>query len=121
MIAVMEPSSVDMDRIQAALSHSNGQTLANVLENINNGTYVLLRASESSMVIMLEPNNIHVNQMGGVMKDVPVFLDCLVQIAKDMGKRYISLEGRKGWQRVLKPLGCYPEGNRIVYDLEGTK
>ena len=117
MIAVPHPSIEDVGRLQRALKHGNGQTLADVLDNINNGSYVLLRAPESTVTIMQGEDSIHINHMGGTRKDIPEILSSLVQIAKELGKQYITLEGRKGWSRILKPYGFEPIDKELRYTL----
>ena len=118
MIALKAPEVIDVDRICRALKHGNGDTLAKVLDNINNGSYVLLRANKSTLTVMLEPNGVHINQMTGSMKDFQEILECMMELAKQYNKRYITLEGRKGWLRMLKPLGVVARGKRVVLDTE---
>ena len=117
MIAVREPNKTDIDHLCRAIKTFPGETLANVLENINNGTCVLLRSQNSTLTIALEPCGLHINQMGGTLDDVGEIKECLIKLAKQYGKKYITLEGRKGWQRALKPWGMYPRGNRMVFEV----
>lgn len=117
MIALKAPEVIDVNRLLRALRHSNGETLANVLDDINNGTTVLLRAQESTLTIMLEPSGLHINQMAGKLSDIGEIKDCLVLLAQQHGKQYITLEGRPGWQRVLKAWGFYPRGKRMALEV----
>lgn len=113
MIALNTLRFPDRSRIQQALEHQDINTIDEVVDRVESGEYLLLRHDETSMTVMLEPDGLHVNQMGGKLKDIPEFIESLSRIAKDHDKRYITLEGRRGWSRVLIPYGFVAQGNRM--------
>ena len=108
MIALHHPEVIDVYRLKQALKHQNRLTLANVLDKINSGFYVLLRASESTLTIHPMADSIHIAQAAGKMSDIDEVIACVGSIAKEQGKKYITVKGRKGWNKVLKPFGFEP-------------
>ena len=72
---------------------------------IDRGSCAFLEASNSVFTVEYNDRCIHVSQMAGRMDDVPEIIECLKALAIDMNKEYVSLRGRAGWTRVLKPYG----------------
>ena len=113
MIATDKPSVIDKVRLRKALEYQDEQTLSDILREIASGHSALLRAAHSTLTIQDIGPCLHIAQMAGCLRDVPE-IHCELQIiARQMGKEYISLRGRKGWARVLKPWGYLPHGEHL--------
>ena len=73
----------------------------------NDPMWRLVRIDGGAMIVNLNPPDLHVASIGGApppgwLDDVVYWLKCAV---KATGMDRITLKGRKGWQRRLRPLG----------------
>jgi len=117
MQALNHPSIQDVVRLKQALKRQNHETLVQVLDKINDGFYVLLRAPESTLTICPDGDALHICQMAGTMKDVPEILESVFRIAKEMKLSSVTLRGRIGWIKVLKPFGFVKDEKYLRYTL----
>jgi len=74
---------------------------------------LVLEETEAAAVIRIIDDRLHVVSLGGKLRKgwPPEFFDWLASAAKYLELPVITLGGRKGWNRVLKPLGFVPIGN----------
>ena len=94
--------------LKRALKHQDGLTLPMVLGSIEDGSYVVLRGDKTVVTLSQTEDAIHVNQYAGSLLDLDQLAPAIIKIAKDFNKRYIDMNGRKGWTKVLKEYGMYP-------------
>ena len=94
--------------LKRALKHQDGLTLPMVLESIKDGSYVVLRGDRTVVTLSLTDEALHVNQYSGKLSYLPQLAEAIIKIAKDFNKRYIDMNGRKGWVKVLKKYGMFP-------------
>ena len=115
MKASRHATDTDKKRLRAALEYQDIETLPDVLGKINSGDYVLLKADDSTLTVCVIDKALHVCQYGGKLSDIKAAYDCLIRIAEDMGLSTISLRGRAGWDKVLKPLGFTRNNEGLDY------
>lgn len=77
---------------------------------------VIFNHFEAAMVVRVWDEWLHIVALGGRFEPgwrCELF-DWLNKIAKFIGARFITLGGRKGWERVLKPMGFKPIGGPFL-------
>jgi len=106
--ATRQVTEHEQGMLKRALRHQEGLTLPMVLESIKDGSYVVLRGDRTVVTLSLTDEALHVNQYSGKLSDLPQLAEAIIKIAKDFNKRYIDMNGRKGWVKVLKKYGMFP-------------
>lgn len=103
------------DRIARALRYSNGEyTVEDVLQKIAQGHIVPLEFKDCLVCVEVHvfPQrrilNIFLVEGKGLLKQVPLILEKVTQIAKHMDCSAITCYGRKGWERVLARYNTKP-------------
>jgi hypothetical protein len=83
---------------------------------------VLVHDNQAAGVMLLEKGGgeLHILSIGGKLPPGWKYktFEWLKQIALDHGCKRIQLQGRRGWRRMLAPLGFRPKGELLVYDME---
>lgn len=71
---------------------------------------VIINDLDAAAVLRVIGDRLHVVALAGKLPPgwVGEFFDWLQRVAKFIGLRWITLGGRKGWARLLKPLGFAP-------------
>jgi hypothetical protein len=96
--------------IEAALEHSGGtHTFEDVVEGLVSGRMQLWPAERACAVteIVIYPRKtvLHVFLAGGDMDQLFDMIDSAAEWGRGQGCTSMSLSGRLGWQRAMKPLG----------------
>jgi hypothetical protein len=65
---------------------------------------------DGAAVVRVWDDRLHIVAIGGQLEKGwhLIFFDWLKRVAKFLGLRFVTLGGRKGWTRLLKPLGFVP-------------
>ena len=111
--ATLNPTERDYEMLAEALKHGSNETLDDVRLKVGTGFYVALKTPDSVVTIAQDGPALHICQMTGKMEDVPEILETVETIGKELGKEYISLQGRKGWLRVLDKFGFKRHDNEM--------
>jgi hypothetical protein len=96
--------------LEAALEYSGGtHSIEDVKAAIDAGKLLLITHPQCAMVfeIIIYPRMkvLHGFLCGGDLEAIKGFDPTLVNIARDLGCKRISIAGRHGWGRALKDLG----------------
>ena len=107
--------------IEAALEHSGGtHTFEDVVEGLVSGRMQLWPAERACAVteIVIYPRKtvLHVFLAGGDMDQLFDMIDSAADWGRGQGCTSMSLSGRLGWQRAMKPLGW--EAKMVVMEKE---
>lgn len=75
----------------------------------------LWRADRAAMVVMLltPPPTLHIWLAGGDMADLLNMRGGLEAWGRSQGCEWVTINGRKGWNRVLSPFGYEPDGEEL--------
>ena len=109
----LHPTDEQYAMLDRALKHGANETLDDVKEKIRTGFYLALETPDSIVTIAQDGPALHICQMCGKMHDVPEIVEALRTVARELDKEYISLQGRKGWLRVLDKLGFERHENEM--------
>lgn len=101
-------SEYDKSLIKRALEHQEGLQLDEVLSGIASGEIIALRGAYSIATINQTEDSLHVGQYGGTLNDLEDLAQTIIKVAGELGKRYITMSGRKGWTKALKVYGMIP-------------
>ena len=96
--------------LQSALDLSGGtHTFEDVVEAVDEGLMQFWPASESCLVTQLivypQVKAIHIFLAAGNLEQIKDFDESLDDFARQLDAEFITLSGRKGWQRTLKDIG----------------
>ena len=96
--------------LQSALDLSGGtHTFEDVVEAVDEGLMQFWPASESCLVTQLivypQVRAIHIFLAAGNLEQIKDFDESLDDFARQLDAEFITLSGRKGWQRTLKDIG----------------
>ena len=96
--------------LQSALDLSGGtHTFEDVVEAVDEGLMQFWPASESCLVTQLivypQVKAIHIFLAAGNLEQIKDFDESLDDFARQLDADFITLSGRKGWQRTLKDIG----------------
>lgn len=117
---IVHPTRVDRyDRqmLERAIVRDRRLQMDDVMANIYSRRAMVLRIRESVMTLEKDTDTLYVAQMSGKMADIPYILETVKEVAHNNGMTQIIIDGRKGWQRVLKKYGFMPEGKRLRLSL----
>lgn len=97
------------ERIASALKYSGGtHTINDIIAGVLGGEYLLIENENASMVVEIEEfpqkRRYNIFLAAGKMSDV-IELGLKVLSEADANGVEVSLYGRKGWERALKPYG----------------
>ena len=86
-----------------------------VVDDISRGLAMLWEGERSAMVTQFthSPRTIHVWLGGGDLADLLRLMPGVEAYGRAMGCVWITGEGRKGWQRALKPFGYARDGAEL--------
>lgn len=109
------------DWIEAALEYSGGtHTLQDVVESIYAGRMQLWPAERgcavTEIVVYPQKKVLHVFLAGGDMDQLFEMIKPAAEWAREQGCTAMTLAGRLGWQRAMKPLGW--EAKMVVMERE---
>ena len=96
--------------LQSALDLSGGtHTFEDVVEAVDEGLMQFWPASESCLVTQLvvypQVRAVHIFLAAGNLEQIKDFDESLDDFARQLDANFITLSGRKGWQRTLKDIG----------------
>lgn len=77
---------------------------------------LIFDAFDGAAVVRVWDDWLHVVAIGGTLEKGwhELFFEWLKRVAKFLGLRFVTLGGRKGWTRMLKPLGFVPIGGPFL-------
>ncbi len=113
----------------AALKHStDGMTTKQILEWIVQDRLILVVITRNNkiaasatmeMAANLNGKSCHIITMGGDDMDdwLEQFIEVWEKVAIEQGADYLTMKGRKGWQRATKPFGFEHEYTQMKKDL----
>lgn len=90
-------------------------TEASLVSSLTQGLAQLFEGSRSAFVTQITPSprTIHAWLAGGDLQELISLVPGLEAYARALGCRYATVSGRKGWDRVLKPLGYVRVGAEL--------
>lgn len=96
--------------LQSALDLSGGtHTFEDVVEAVDEGLMQFWPASESCLVTQLvvypQVRAVHIFLAAGNLEQIKDFDESLDDFARQLDADFITLSGRKGWQKTLKDIG----------------
>ena len=98
-------TALDISMLEHVVNKDKRLTLSEALKDIYTGKSALFRQNKTIYTLQDIDDRIHVAQLSGWMGDIVDIRHHVEQLARSMGKKYIDIDGRKGWARVLKPFG----------------
>jgi hypothetical protein len=90
-------------------------TEENVLDLLKSNQVTLWRSDRSAMVMQLlrPPPTLHIWLAGGEMDDLLSMRGGMEAWARSQGCEFVTINGRRGWARVLGPFGYEPDGEEL--------
>lgn len=96
------------DQLLAALE-LGGCSLDELLADLTSGRALMWRGERSVLVTQVNERpglrNLHVWLAGGSMREILTFIPGIFAWARAQGCTEVTIDGRKGWARVLAPHG----------------
>lgn len=104
--------------IEAALAHTGGAwTWEQLAEEVKSGRAFLLPSRSGKSVVVLQPvRDLHVFTASGDLNELMEMEADVAVMASASGYDRMTMIGREGWKRVLRPRGWKPESG-LVKDL----
>jgi hypothetical protein len=104
--------------IEAALARDpRGRTIEDIERDIAEGKSFLLAAPNSAMVCsIIETRALHIYLGGGDLAELKQSDKALNELARRASCTQVTIWGRKGWERELRPFGFEPLLMREVPD-----
>jgi len=104
--------------IEAALAYDGGKsTWEDVVEEVTSGRAFLMVHPSGKSVAVLQPiREVHLWAASGEIGEIFEMEEEAATRARNSGFDRMTLNGRKGWQRVFKSRGWHPESS-LVKDL----
>ena len=94
------------------------RSLDEVRSEIGTGHAQLWAGRRSALVTRLHADGrVHVWLAGGELADILSMVAGVEAWARQQGCTFATLQGRKGWERVLRPRGYAPAGDLLRKDL----
>lgn len=90
-------------------------TEAEVLALLASNRAQLWQSDNSAMVLQLlrPPPTLHIWLAGGEMSDLLGMRGGMEAWARSQGCEFVTINGRRGWARVLAPFGYLPDGDEL--------
>lgn len=90
-------------------------TEAELLTELEANRAQLWRGDRAAMVVMLitPPPTLHIWLAGGDLDDLLNMRGGLEAWARSQGCEQVTINGRRGWNRVLAPFGYEPDGEEL--------
>lgn len=90
------------------------ETEADVIEGLKSGACQLWMGERSAMVTQYLGDCLHGWLAGGELEEIKRMIPGAEAWARAAGCTRVTIAGRKGWARALKPLGFEPQGAELV-------
>jgi len=93
---------------QACHRSGDQETIEGLYQMVRGGRgYILVELDGGAAILQRDADYCHIVSMGGkdLLKQVPALMSVWRHIADATGCVGLSLKGRKGWARVLRPYG----------------
>lgn len=109
--------------IKQALDHGSNYDIHEIKDGIREGYILPIIFSgdntEGFMTCEMDEQQVHVITLAGQFRPdwEPEVLTLLELLTAGENRRIISLRGRKGWKRKLKPLGFYQDGDYLIKEV----
>lgn len=87
-----------------------GLTPEDLFVRIRSGSAQYWEAPDAQIVTETEPGNVHIWLAGGKLGPVLSLYEQVEAWARRIGAEDITIDGRSGWRRVLRPYGYTPDG-----------
>lgn len=106
------------DWLQSALDKGEGMTLDDVKEELAEGRAMLWQGEKSAVVVELKGQVLHFWLAGGDLDEILSIRVGVEAFGRAHGYQLITLMGRKGWARRLRPHGYTPRDGYLVKELQ---
>lgn len=99
--------------LQALERANDGETLESLERALGEGRALLWRGERSAMITTRHGPEMHVWLGCGDMRELRSIAPGVFAHARALGCTDITIEGRRGWDRVLKDLGFVRDGDEL--------